>query len=115
MSKMKPILRFLKRSLVFPPVWIVAYFFLAYHSLDLFIRAGYGSGVEGHLNTNISGQKSLLSVTLHGQPKEQVLDSVKKVLARPEHRSVELEITDKAIRIDGINIYLSNDKVTFVE
>jgi hypothetical protein len=115
MNRIKPILRFLQRSLVFPPVWIVAYLFFAYHSVDFFIRTGYGTEAKTRLNMLISTQKSLLNVTLHGQTKEQVIASVKSVLDRPEHRRVKLEIGDNVIRIGKTNIYFTDGKVSVVD
>jgi hypothetical protein len=114
MSKMKPSGKFLKACLVFPPVWICTYIFLVYHSLDLFVRTGYGNEALSRLNMIISGQRALLGVVLHGQPKEQVIASVKSVLDRPEHRKMKLETFDKYIAFGETTIYFENSKATFV-
>jgi hypothetical protein len=115
MRKMKPLLKFLKTCLVFPPVWICAYLFFAYHSMDLFVRTGYGSGTLDHLNIVISAQRSLLSVVLHGQTKEQVIEFVKKVHDRPEHRNVKLEIDDNIIKVGETKIYFTDGKLSVIE
>jgi hypothetical protein len=112
--KMKPMFMLLKRCMVFPLVWICAYLFLAYHSLDCFIRAGYGEGTLKRLNATISAQQSLLGVVFHGQPKERVIESVKEVLGRPEHKNVKLRISGNAIMIGGTTIYFTDGKVSVV-
>jgi hypothetical protein len=99
---------------VFPPVWICAYLFLAYQSLDCFISTGYGKGTLDHLNVTVSAQRSLLWMVFHGQSKERVVESVKNVLERPEHRNIKLEITGNAIMVGGTTIYFTDDTLSLV-
>jgi len=115
-SKIKPLLKFLKICLLFPPVWICAYLFLAYQSLILaIVDNGYGGEHLDRLNLVVSAQKSLLGVVVRDQPKEQVIASVKKVLDRPENRKVKLETTDKAIIFGNTKIWLVDGKAVIVE
>ena len=115
MNRVKPVLMFLKKCLLFPPVWFCAYLFLAYHSLDFFVGNGYSVGTISHLNGVVSAQKSLLNVLIKDRPKDQVITSVENVLSRPEHSKIKLKVTDKAIIFGNTTIYFTDDKVTSIE
>ena len=115
MNKLKVALKFLRVFLLFPLVWLCAFPLLVYYSIALLVYNDYGFGRSERLHGTIVTQKSVLEVIIRDRPKDQVIESVKNVLDRPENRHIKLRVSDDAIVFGKTKILLQDGKAIGVQ